>query len=121
MPTFGQAVSRGMRLRCPLCGEGRLFRSAFRMHEACSSCGYRFEREAGYFLGSIYVNYGLTAILVVAVVLCIELGFDRPRWFALLVGFGVATMFALWFFRYARALWMAFDVACDPPGEDERR
>ena len=35
------------------------------MHEACPACGRRFNRDAGYLLGSIYFNYGVTAMLVV--------------------------------------------------------
>jgi hypothetical protein len=33
-----------------------------------------------------------------------------------------AVAFASWFFRYARALWMAFDERWDPwPNEEEAR
>ena len=34
------------------------------MHAECGHCRLRFEREPGYFLGSIYINYGFTALLV---------------------------------------------------------
>ena len=34
------------------------------MHERCPHCGVKFEREPGFFLGSIYINYGLTALIV---------------------------------------------------------
>ena len=34
------------------------------MNETCAECGIRFGRDHGYFLGSIYVNYGLTALIV---------------------------------------------------------
>jgi hypothetical protein len=38
----------------------------------------------------------------------------------ILVAFGV--LFPMWFFRYARALWMAFDERWDPwPNEEEAR
>ena len=55
---------RGLRLVCPVCGRGKLFRGWFRMHRSCDSCGLVFERGPGYWLGSIYVNYGLTALVV---------------------------------------------------------
>ena len=38
------------------------------MHETCANCGRRFNRDAGYLLGSIYFNYGVTAMLVVSAV-----------------------------------------------------
>ena len=43
-----------------------MFRSHFRMHQKCSQCGYHFDRGAGYWLGAIYVNYGITAIVTAA-------------------------------------------------------
>ena len=43
----------------------------------------------------------------------------RP-WLAALAAF--CLVFPLWFFRYARALWIAFDERWDPwPNEEERR
>src|SRR5437764_919989 len=50
--------------RCPRCRTGKIFRgSAFlgfpKMNERCPVCQLRFEREAGYFLGAMYVSYGL--------------------------------------------------------------
>ena len=29
------------------------------MHERCRACGLKFEREDGYFLGAMYIGYGL--------------------------------------------------------------
>ena len=51
---------RAVRLRCPACGQAKIFRGWFAMHEACAACGRRYQRDAGYFLGSIYFNYGVT-------------------------------------------------------------
>ena len=36
------------------------------MHQKCAQCGYHFDRGAGYWLGAIYVNYGITAVIVTA-------------------------------------------------------
>ena len=57
--------SRALRLRCPACGQAPIFRGWFAMHEACAACGRRFDRGPGYLLGSIYFNYGVTAMLVI--------------------------------------------------------
>ena len=56
---------RGLRLLCPRCGRGRIFRGWFAMNERCAACGRKFDRAPGYMLGSIYINYGVTALLVV--------------------------------------------------------
>jgi hypothetical protein len=92
------------------------------MRDPCGSCGRKFARAPGYLLGSIYVNYGVTAVLVVL----IYFGVYFAGWLngqQLLVLLGVFSLaFPLWFFRYARALWIAFDEIFDPwPNEQERR
>ena len=58
------SLLRGLRLRCPCCGYGPLFETAFRMHDQCSFCDEKFEREPGQWLGAVYVNLALTLGLV---------------------------------------------------------
>src|SRR5436190_356979 len=53
---IAQIMGRGMRLRCPRCGEAPLFRGAFTMHERCPRCGLVLEREQGYYVGAIVVS-----------------------------------------------------------------
>ena len=43
---IGTALRRGLRNRCPHCGEGRLF-SGWSHRERCSSCGLVFVRSPG--------------------------------------------------------------------------
>jgi uncharacterized protein (DUF983 family) len=111
-----QILGRSLRLRCPACGRGRLFAGWFRMRPKCDHCGLAFEREPGFFLGSIYVNYGLTAVLVTAgyFALFFSNTLTDPQRLWLLVAFSV--VFPLWFFRYARSLWLGFDQLFDPRG-----
>ncbi|MBI2824863.1 MAG: DUF983 domain-containing protein [Planctomycetia bacterium] len=90
------------------------------MHPNCPACGLRYEREPGYFLGSIYFNYGVTALLVTAAYVA---GFAltdlSPR--VLLWSLAVfCVVFPLWFFRYARAIWMVWDHFVDPPPAEAR-
>jgi len=33
------------------------------MHDACAGCGASFRRESGFYLGSIYINYGVTVVV----------------------------------------------------------
>jgi uncharacterized protein (DUF983 family) len=34
-----QTILRGLKLRCPQCGEGKLFHGYISQHKACSACG----------------------------------------------------------------------------------
>ena len=113
---------RALRLRCPACGRAPIFRGWFAMHETCAACGRKFNRDAGYLLGSIYFNYGVTATIVVILYFAMFFGdvLSNGQRLAVLSAFGV--LFPMWFFRYARALWMAFDERWDPwPNEEEAR
>jgi uncharacterized protein (DUF983 family) len=115
---FRTLLGRALRLRCPLCGEGRLFRGWFAMHPQCPHCGASLEREPGFYLGSIYINYGLTALLV-AVVYPVLLFRGVASNQVLLVGaLAFTILFPLVLFPWSRSLWLAFDQWYDPrPGE----
>jgi uncharacterized protein (DUF983 family) len=113
---------RALRLRCPACGRAPIFRSWFTMNDECENCGRRFNRGPGYLLGSIYFNYGLTAALVTVFYFAMFFGDVLTDAQRLVVLSMFAAVFATWFFRYARALWIAFDERWDPwPNEEESR
>jgi uncharacterized protein (DUF983 family) len=62
-----RALARGLAMRCPVCGERRLFERFFRIKAQCPGCGLTFEREEGYWLGAMTVAMALV-IAVFAVV-----------------------------------------------------
>lgn len=113
-------VFRSLALRCPHCGRDPIFRRWFSMNPACRHCGTRFEREAGFYLGSIYVNYGLTALLVAVVypILVFRQSLDEQS--VLLCAAAFVLLFPLLFFRHARAIWLAFDEYFDPKSDPEK-
>jgi hypothetical protein len=112
--SLGNLLFRAFRLRCPRCGEGKLFRGWFDMNEHCPNCRLKYERAPGYFLGSIYINYGVTAVTLTIgyFLLHAALGFTNRQLSGPLVGFCI--VFATIFFRFARALWLALDCFFDP-------
>jgi hypothetical protein len=84
------------------------------MNPACPVCGLRFLREAGYFLGAMYVSYGLgvLTVLPVAVILAVVL-----EWHLALVMIvaGLQTLISVpLFLRFSRVLWLHVDFAFDP-------
>ena len=108
--------------RCPRCRDGRIYRtSIFRgfaqMHDRCSVCGMKFEREEGYFLGAMMLDYGLglvlVAILAVLVWLLTRWSFDRT----LIVAFLLILPFVPALTRLGRVLWIWFDRIVDPEME----
>ncbi len=114
--------SRAVRLRCPACGQAKLFRNRLSMNDPCAVCGRKFHRAPGYLLGSIYFNYGVTSLLVVVLYFGLFLLVEMTGKLLLAITAIFALLFPLWFFRYARALWIAFDEKFDPwPNEQEAR
>ncbi|HEX9781758.1 MAG TPA: DUF983 domain-containing protein [Opitutaceae bacterium] len=104
-----QVLWRGLRNRCPNCGESGLFERAFSLHKACPKCGLEFERGEGFFLGSMSINYGVTIVVFLLPVLIFGLtGVLSPEW---AVGLAIAgtILFPVLFYRSSRSLWlMAF-------------
>lgn len=61
-------LSHILKNECPNCYKGKVFNenSIFfkinlpKMNNTCNSCGFKFQKEPGFFFGAMYVNYGLT-------------------------------------------------------------
>lgn len=112
-PTLGTLVLRALRLRCPRCGRGRLFTGLATMPERCSECRLKFERAPGYYLGSIYVNYGMTAVLLLAIYFALHFGMDLSNEQLAFPLAAFCFAFPILSFRQARALWLALDCHFD--------
>jgi len=84
------------------------------MNSTCPVCGLRFLREAGYFLGAMYVSYalGVFTILPVAVLLAVVLEWNLIAVMAIAV---LQTLLSVpLFLRFSRILWLHVDFAFDP-------
>ena len=110
----GLLARRGLRLACPRCGAGPIFTGPFRMRERCGACGLVFEREPGYFIGAIYLSYGVTVIVALAGYFLFDAWLSPPIGAQLLVWGTFAVAFPLWFFRYSKSLWLSLDHFVDP-------
>lgn len=84
------------------------------MHERCPVCDLKFEREPGYFLGAMYISYGLglgTITVLAALV------WEVSRWSLIKSVIGGALLFLplapvlTWM---ARVLWIYMDQGIDP-------
>ncbi len=84
------------------------------MHEKCPHCGVKFEREPGFFLGSIYINYGITALVTSAVFLLLMVVKWRSDIEQMGVAVAIAIILPMLLHRHARALWAGFDQWRDP-------
>jgi hypothetical protein len=85
------------------------------MNAACPRCGLILQREEGYFLGAMYVSYGLSVVLIGAIycgLMALWPGMGIPATMAIiLVGY---LPFVPAVFRYSRVIWIYFDRAICP-------
>ena len=115
---------RGLLLRCPNCGKGKLFRRGFTMYERCPVCGWRYEREEGYWTGAVAVNLVVTELLIalVAVPLAVALALaQKPVTLLIIIGLPLPFILPFLFFRHAKSLWMSIDFMVHPVDPEERR
>lgn len=84
------------------------------MWPTCPSCGLKFDREPGYFLGAMYISYGLGLFTIV--------GFGVILWLTTRWSLEKATLWAILLFLpftplltlFSRVLWIYLDQAIDP-------
>jgi len=84
------------------------------MHPRCPVCDLKFEREQGYFLGAMYISYGL-ALITIAVLAILLRAFTTWSWtrdiiWALILFLPLAPFLTL----FARVLWIYLDQSIDP-------
>ncbi len=112
-------LGRALRLRCPVCGKGKLFERWFTMYKQCPNCQFTFEREEGYFTGAMAINLVVSELIVTAIVLpfSVAAGLNPSIPFVplLLAGLPLPVVLPLIFFRHSRALWMSTDHWWNPP------
>ena len=92
------------------------------MNQRCPSCQLLFEREPGYFLGALYVSYGLASFILMIGLWIGSLllpGVDLG-WIVLMCGV-LFIPFVPMVTRYARVVWIYFDRWAWParPGESD--
>lgn len=107
MPKMLRALWDGIRLRCPRCREGEMFRTWFETHPKCPRCRVQFQPYEGDFLGTMAVTYGLTVFLGLAL---FGLAFKLTDWTMYQHLIAYSTFCVVWYFAFYRqmkGLWVA--------------
>lgn len=84
------------------------------MHDGCAACGQRYQLEPSFFYGAMYVNYGLTIAIAVAIAAVMMLLGDWEKWHYLAAISGGIIGLAPITFRLGRMVWINLFVAYDP-------
>ncbi len=103
-----QIIGRGLANRCPNCGGRTLFRpgTLFELDRQCRACGLKLERDEGFFLGSLSLNYGVTVVgFLLPVLLLWRAGLLGGTAAAVVAGAGALGVPVL-FYRSSRSWWL---------------
>jgi uncharacterized protein (DUF983 family) len=119
--SLGAALRRGLRRRCPRCSSKGIFDSYFKLKETCPSCGYRFERESGYWVGAITINMAVAEIIFFILFITVILAtMPGVEWGPLLIVAVVTNgLVPLVFYPFSKTVWMAIDLHFHRFREDE--
>jgi uncharacterized protein (DUF983 family) len=115
---------RALKLRCPECGISPIFKPYRDTHsfsewlnpvEGCPRCGYKYCRENGYFLISIWaINYGVVGGWALLSSFGLDYLFQPPFWVILLAIVAPLPLFSVLFARHSKSLFLAMDHFFDP-------
>ncbi len=111
-------IASVVKMKCPKCGEGDLFKNKnpyqfkgfFEMPDRCTNCNQDFMIEPGFYYGSMYVSYGITIGLTVAVFVAMTIlnVFSIARF---IIADVVTLVLSLpYVFKMSRALWLSLNV-----------
>lgn len=86
------------------------------MVDCCGRCGYRFDREEGFFLGAFVINFGVTiagVAVVMGVLIAVLAGSGSNRSIALtaVAAVAVAVLVPIAFYPFSKTLWSGIDLA----------
>lgn len=114
-------LGRALRKRCPRCGGGGIFRSYGELHDRCPTCGHRFEREQGYWVGAMIINTIVTfGLLLFVLVGGIVVLWPEVAWTGLFIAtIAVAGLTPILFHPLSRTVWMAIEMSYHPVEESD--
>ena len=100
--------------KCPHCREGNMFIYPATnllkfniMHERCPHCDIRLEPEPGFYQGAMYVSYGITVLVMIAVSLVLYYFAGHPsEWVYITVFISVMVFLIPLNYRYSRVLFL---------------
>lgn len=104
---------------CPRCRAARIFRSSIftgfpRMWDSCPECGLKFNREPGYFLGAMYISYGVALTVITSFGLLLWALTDWSLVKICVWAIVLFLPFAPTITLFSRVLWIYLDQAVDP-------
>ena len=113
---FGSVVA----MKCPRCHTGDLyqtptfsFKKSFIMYDFCPHCGQKFMLEPGFYYGSMFISYLITAFLMFGFFAIAKFVLDLDITTAFIICAFIIFALFIWIFRISRSIWIHFFVKYD--------
>jgi uncharacterized protein (DUF983 family) len=105
-PPIRVALLRGLRRRCPRCGEGQLFRRWLKTYERCSECHLLYQRDYGDTLMFMIITDRIPILFGIAF---LYFGIHPTGWLSTAFFFGALSVPLLATLRERQGLALALD------------
>jgi len=105
-PPITTALRRGLRRRCPGCGEGQLFRRGLKTYERCSECNLLYQRDYGDTLMFMIITDRIPILFGIAF---LYFGIHPTGWLSTAFFFGALSIPLLATLRERQGLAIALD------------
>jgi uncharacterized protein (DUF983 family) len=92
--SLAKATWRGFTMKCPNCGQGRLFGRFLKVVDSCKACGEDYTPQRADDLPA-YLVIAIVGHLVVPALLAVEIAYSPPAWLQLLIWLPVTGLAAL--------------------------
>lgn len=103
-PLF-RSIGRGLRHRCPACGEGKLFRKYLKVSDACPHCAHPLDRYPADD-GPAYVTILVIGHLVIAPLLIFPIVWESPAIYSVPIALSSLTVVTLLLLPRIKGLWI---------------
>ena len=105
-PPIGVALRRGLRRRCPQCGQGPIFRGGLKTYERCSECNLLYQRDYGDTLMFMIITDRIPILFGIAF---LYFGIHPTGWLSTAFFFGALSVPLLATLRERQGLALALD------------
>jgi uncharacterized protein (DUF983 family) len=110
--------------KCPRCHKGDFFKYGFtfnpskitKIHDTCAVCNLKYMLEPSFFYGAMYVNYGITVAISVAVFIIAKIFIGLNLLESFFSVLGALIFLAPLNLRLARIIWINMFVSYEVEG-----
>ena len=89
-----EPLMRGLRGRCPACGEGRMFRKFLKVADECPSCGEELHHQRADDFPA-YLDIVIVGHVLVPILLAVETDYAPPMWLSMTLWPAIALVATL--------------------------